>query len=211
MNWLLKLFNQEKSRDFQPLPDAQQQDFTGVLHMVIEETIMAIAQWLIVFTKQLLERKKVSEQIVEPPAVHDSAPVAEQSTSAEELTANVTVLIEQLCDRTSSLLALEQRISSVERVVKQPQDASSSVSVEDLSQEVESLIQQLQQSNQRNSNLEHRIINLEKLLAKYSVIPKSVERQHHAIADLQSRINELEAPYQNNNHKPIIQLSSLSN
>lgn len=195
MNWF-KVFSQEKSNGSQPPPGEKQQDFTGVLYVVIEETIMAGAQWLIVFTRRMLDGKRMPSQ----------QPAEVSPNQAEELIAKATTMVEQFHDRASSLLALEQRLHSVEQFLSessQPGSDENSAKVEALLQEIQCLTQQLQQANQQVAILEHRIINLEKLLAKYSMIPKFVEQHHRAIAALQAQMAALETPLQNN-HKLVL-------
>ncbi|KAM3101802.1 hypothetical protein ACKFKF_05930 [Phormidesmis sp. 146-12] len=229
MNWLLKVFGQGRVKSSQPIADEKKQDLMNVLHVVVEETIMAGAQGLIGLIKRMLDdrvraseqktseqktsEQKTSEQVVDPP-INDSL------TTVEELTSKVTVLIEQLYQWSSS--TLESQPFSVESVSQEGQKVEAddrSISAQEMSQKIDSLTQQLLQATQKVNTLEDRISHLEKLLAKYSAVPKYVEQHHRAIASLQIQINNLEthpqtddhSDIQTNNHQPVLQFSSIDN
>jgi uncharacterized protein YhaN len=209
MKWSLNPFSQEKTRTAHPA-DEKNQNFTGVLHIVIEETVLAAAQWLIGFTKQALNGAMVTSHQPADTVVQDA------SATVEDLTSKVTTSIEQLCDRVASLAALEDRMRSVEQfIAEHPQKDSTfldrSLSDETLRQEIGSLIQQIRQAEQQAHQLEVRVVHLEKLLAKYSVIPRVLKQQQSTIATLQSHIDRLEAPHQDSNHKPELQLITVEN
>ncbi|KAM3096234.1 hypothetical protein ACKFKG_11280 [Phormidesmis sp. 146-35] len=225
MNWLLRVFSQGKVKSSQPIADEKKQDLMNVLHVVVEETIMAGAQGLIGLIKRMLDdrvraseqktsEQKTSEQVVDPP-LNDSL------TTVEELTSKVTVLIEQLYQWSSSTLE-SQPFNSVQSVSQEGQKVEAddrSISAQEMSQKIDSLTQQLLQATQKVNTLEDRISHLEKLLAKYSAIPKYVEQHHRAIASLQIQINNLEthlqaddhSDVQTNNHQPVLQFSSVDN
>jgi predicted RNase H-like nuclease (RuvC/YqgF family) len=220
MNWLLRVFSQGKVRSSQPIADEKRQDLTNVMHVVIEETIMAGAQGLIGFIKRKLDdRTRAPEQVVDPSEQVVDPTNGESLTTVEELTSKVTVLIEQLYEWSSSTLVsgqpLNSPLNSVEQSVTQEgqkvDSIDRSVSLQEMSQKIDSLTQQLMQETQRVNALEAHINHLEKLLAKYSAIPKYVEQHHRAIATLQTRISDLEAPHQTNNHQPVLQLSNVDN
>jgi chromosome segregation ATPase len=206
MNWLPKVF-QRKTNPAESSPDKK--DFTNVLHLVVEEIIMIAAQSLITFIQQTIDGKITTSQ---------QTSASESAAKTEEITSQVTLLFEQLYDRTSSLLALEQRLKSVEVSLEQqsnqpPSQSSSSFkdSLDDriitteqtmaqLLERVGALTQQLRQEQQELVTLEQRVSCIEKLFVKYSVVPKLVSQHHYAIAALQNQLAELKPPQQNNGH-----------
>ncbi|MBW4420379.1 MAG: hypothetical protein KME13_14285 [Myxacorys californica WJT36-NPBG1] len=203
-------FNRGKPKDTQQGSDApKKQEFTGVMQAVVEETIMATAYWLIGLVNSSLENKaassaQVEEQIIEKPM-----------TATEELVPKVIGLIEQLHDRTQSIITLENRLCTVETSLKEdaalgqsaqaPNELISNlekrfVEVKQLAKDLEGLTEALQQSNQTTTALENRIAHLEKLLSEYSVVPKLLKQNCQTIATLQQRLLLLEVSQGKNHH-----------
>lgn len=126
MKWLLKPFSREKTRNSQPSPDEKKQDFTGVLHILIEETILAVAQWLISFTKQMLESTMAAPNQITDAPVSDAS-TAENSTSLdrsenasvsnEGLSQEIESLIQQLQQANQQTHILEERIIHLEKLL----------------------------------------------------------------------------------------------
>lgn len=211
MNWFLKVFSQEKVNSIPLSGNGKKQDFTNVLHMVLEETIMTGAQWLIILIKEML----ASKETISKPTVE--TPPEKSVDQVNELNLKITHLIDQLQTRTASLLTLEQNLSATHSSSAQaqsPQSVSSNLELvqEDSSvqeaeyaeqlQKIDALMGQFKQQSERINFLEQRLIYFEKLLTRYSVIPKVIQQQHHEIVALQHRIAELESSAHTNNHHP---------
>ncbi|MBW4542601.1 MAG: hypothetical protein KME43_26240 [Myxacorys chilensis ATA2-1-KO14] len=203
-------FNREKPKDTQQGLDApKKQEFTGVMQAVVEETIMATAYWLIRLVNSSLENKAAS------PAQVEEEIIDKPMTAIEELVPKVIGLIEQLHDRTQSMIALENRVCTVETSLKENATLEQStqvsnelitslenrlIEVQELANDVKSLTGEIEQSSQITTTLENRIARLEKLLSEYSVIPKLLKQNCQTIATFQQRLLLLEVSQGKNHH-----------
>lgn len=201
MNWIPKFLNKQTCKNPQQPEELKKQDFTGVIQTVAEETILAMAYWLIGLVKQTMQNQATSQQAVEET-------IPSSTTAAEELLPKVSTLIEQLYERSQAMIALENRLGAVENLLvektaPEPPVEASIQSVSNLESRlasVESLLKTLdaqtgkgEQIDQNLAMLESRMTNLEKLLSRYSVVPRVVDQNAQAIAALQQRITILES------------------
>ncbi len=204
MTWFTDFFNKEKLNDTQQRTrEFKRQDFTGVMQAVVEETIMASAYWLIGLVNTSLANKATPQA----PQDEEKA-VAKPTTALEELVPKVVALIEQFTDRNQIITTLESRIHTVETVLtensaleqsKQVSAAESFAILTSRLSEIEVFVKEFEatpepsdRQNQNAEALEARIAYLEELLSRYSVVPKLIEQNRHAIAALQRRLTPIE-------------------
>lgn len=209
MNWWLKFFNRDCNKENSKQSASsvlQGQNFTSVLHVVAEETIMATAQWLVSAVKQFLDRRTLPPEPPIAPPTSEGTATTEPAIAIETLIPKVATLIEQLYDRTQSLLSLEQRMQVMEQSLANSQAVAATkqdtAQFETALQQVAQLSEQLQQESQTITLLHHRLTQLETVIEMYRSVPRLLEQQQRAIATLQARISELESP-KNNHYYPI--------
>jgi ATP-dependent Lon protease len=181
MRWISGFFNPKKSEPCQQQvnsPVDQNSNATQnpntMLQVVVEETVMAVAKWLVTLINRSLEAKVVAPV----------APVAETSTTVgdvaqsnpdtgytaasnsssdsdvyqtdtvEELLAKFSCLIQQSHDRIQSTTTLENRIRAIESFLKRDY----------------SLEQQVKELSQSIVNLENRLAQVETLVERVDAI-----------------------------------------
>lgn len=187
---------------------------TTVMQVVAEETIMAVAHWLVNLLHHSIQPKPVTP--TEPPPEPVAPPA---TTTTEELLSRFGTLIEQLSDRDQKLLPLEQRIQRVEAVSTREADVAQQlresmlvidrlsqrlIRVEDLAGrvnvfEIDGLMQQQEQLTQR---LDHshdaialfdlRLMQLESQLRPQQALNEQVTQMQQNLTVLDHRVNRLE-------------------
>lgn len=195
MGWLPGFFDRKKTQNQQQPPtdsttqNPAAQNPTTMLELVIEETIMTAAKWLVTFVNRSLEPKVVP--IAEPQSTanptNPGCTETPHSDTIETLLSKFGSLIEQSHDRTQQTNALEERLNQVEASLKQNNR----------------LEQQVQELNRSLASLESRLINVEKLIQPIAQINQALTRtdqaleQHiqtsnQAITNLESRLTTAE-------------------
>jgi hypothetical protein len=182
MRWISGFFSPKKSEPCQqqvnsPIDqnsNATQNPNTGV-QVVVEETVMAVAKWLVILINRNLEAKVVAPvaPVSDAPATAanaaqsnpentgcaaDSTPPSDsdgyQTNTVEELLAKFSCLIQQSHDRIQSTTTLENRIRVIETFLKRDYK---------LEQQVEALSQSF-------VNLENRLAQVENLVERVDAI-----------------------------------------
>jgi ABC-type transporter Mla subunit MlaD len=184
-----------------------------VMQLVAEETIMAVAQWLVNLVNYHIQAKP------EVPVDSVPAPEGSSATMTEELLSKFGKLIEQLYEREERLLPLENRLRQVEAVLTQkaklePQLQESMqlldrlqqrlVRVEDLAGRVniheidilvettEQLTQRVDQSSSTIAHLDTRMIQLEAGLKQNDSLAEKINQMQQSMAVLEHRMGHVE-------------------
>lgn len=147
MGWLPKFFGKKTVQQFRQSTDSAPAP-TTMIQVVVEQTIMTAANWLIHFVNRSLESKgaafagqqpepKAGEKHSEKTGVTAVPSVESTPATVESLTAKLGTLLEQACDRTqaTAVLAasLEERLAAIEASLQQNQ-RQSQVPVAELAQ-----------------------------------------------------------------------------
>ena len=196
MGWLPGFFGRKKTQNYQPPPNdstaqnSASQNSTTMLELVVEETIMTAAKWLVTFVNRSLETKATAPIVEpEPAANHAKSSYVEtqDSETIETLLSKFGCLIEQSHDRTQLTIALEDRLSKVEASLKQSNH----------------LEQQIQELNRSFAHLESRLTNVEKLIQPNTNINQAlthvgrnleqyIQISNQSIANLENRLTTVE-------------------
>ncbi|MBD0267541.1 MAG: hypothetical protein ICV77_04525, partial [Cyanobacteria bacterium Co-bin8] len=117
-------------QDSQPTPAPSTSQSPPMTQVVVEETIMAVAKWLVNLVSRTLETQAAVKPEPEPPS-SAPAPSGEgsahfagngQASTVDQLLAKFSCLIEQSCDRTQSIALLENRLEGIEAALRTNQD-----------------------------------------------------------------------------------------
>lgn len=184
MAWLHQFFNrksncQEQSTSASPeTASANPQKPPGsttVMQLVAEETIMAVAQWLVSLVNHHIQAK--------PEIPVDSPPSSEGSSTTvmEELLSKFGKLIEQLYEREQRLIPLENRLRQVEVAFTQKGE----------------LEHQLHESMQLINGMNQRLIRVEDIAGRVNIneidlLADTIEQLTHQIAQSNSAIDHLD-------------------
>ncbi|MBD2109640.1 hypothetical protein [Nodosilinea sp. FACHB-13] len=128
MSWLSRLLIRKKVPICQPTaasPVSPSPPPESMAQVVVEETIMAVAKWLISLANRTFETQATSPKPEPPPpadpaeeqvASAEAPPLEEtnQASVVDQLLAKFSVLIEEACDRTQSIALLESRLQELE-------------------------------------------------------------------------------------------------
>lgn len=124
MGWL-PFFSNKKSQVQSPSNYAETQNSTNsttVVQILVEETIMAVAQWLITFVNRSIVKQSVQSSQTNPQADKSEPSQAGASNPLpplEELLSKFGTLVEQLSQREQEITPLHNRISELETTLKQ--------------------------------------------------------------------------------------------
>lgn len=136
MSWLSHLLSRKKVQTCQPTPPSTattSQPPASMTQVVVEETIMAVAKWLVNLVNRTLETKATPQkQEQEPLASPAPAPSPEvnvgdapphpvgtgQVSTVDQLLAKFSCLIEESCDRTQAITLLESRLQGIESALQ---------------------------------------------------------------------------------------------
>lgn len=199
-------------------PNPPQPPSTTVMQVVAEETIMAVAQWLVNLVNHTMQAKSVAPTEPMPEPV-EKPPTETQPTMTEELLTKFGQLIEQLSDREQKIVPLEQRLQQVEtafakedEVARQLRDTMQYIDrlsqrlirVEDLAgrvnvYEIDGLSEQNEQFNQRLSEsndaialVDLRLLQLESQLHQQDALGDRMIQLLEHMAILRHRVDRLE-------------------
>lgn len=181
MRWISGFFSPKKPQPCQQQdnsPTEQNSDTTQnpntMLQVVVEETVMAVAKWLVTLINRSLEVKAVAPvaPVAETPtAVADVAQSnpdisytaasnssidsdVYQTNTVEELLAKFSCLIQQSHDRIQSTTTLENRIRAIETFLRRDYK----------------LEQQVKELSQSFANLENRLAQVEDLVERVDAV-----------------------------------------
>jgi vacuolar-type H+-ATPase subunit I/STV1 len=132
--------------------------------VVVEETIMAVAKWLISLVNRTLETKATAPKPEPTPPANpaegqvasgDTPPVeSEQASAIDQLLAKFSGLLEEACDRTQAIALLESRLQELESIQQSTPDWQESI----------------QTLNQAVVKLDSRLSQVEKLLQQVDLV-----------------------------------------
>ncbi|MBD0270200.1 MAG: hypothetical protein ICV77_18130, partial [Cyanobacteria bacterium Co-bin8] len=154
MSWLARFLSRPKMQDCQPTTPPPSNQPPAMTQVVVEETIMAVAKWLVNLVNRTLETKSAPSP-EPPPSSAAAAPpnptapnYAEQSgpgegSTVDQLLTKFSGLIEQSCDRTQQIALLESRLQALEAASSANQNWEESIQI--LSQAVVKLNSRLSQ------------------------------------------------------------------
>lgn len=127
MSWLSQLLIRKKAQNCQPTattPVSPSPPPESMAQVVVEETIMAVAKWLISLVNRTMETQASSPKSKPTPpanpaegqAASANAPPVEtaQASAVDQLLAKFSGLIEEACDRTQAIALLESRLQKLE-------------------------------------------------------------------------------------------------
>ncbi|MBD1850094.1 hypothetical protein [Leptolyngbya sp. ST-U4] len=159
MGWLPKFFSKNTAQQVQPSADFSPNPTpTTMTQLVVEQTIMTAANWLVHFVNRSLEAKATAP--VAPPESPsgekaDQVPVESPPDTVEILVARLGTLLEQAYDRNQATAALaaslEERLNAIEASLKQNQLQNQS------QPPIQALVQAFSRLENRINQLEARI------------------------------------------------------
>ncbi|MBW4460782.1 MAG: hypothetical protein KME47_11195 [Nodosilinea sp. WJT8-NPBG4] len=129
MSWLSQLLIRKKTQNCQPTttsPVSPSAPPESMAQVVVEETIMAVAKWLVSLVNRTMETQASSPKPKPEPnhpanpaeaqAASADAPPAEtdQASAVDQLLVKFSGLIEEACDRTQAIALLESRLQELE-------------------------------------------------------------------------------------------------
>jgi DNA repair exonuclease SbcCD ATPase subunit len=221
MAWLNQFFNrntyQEPSTSTPPEAAApnppKPPGSTTMMQLIAEETIMAVAQWLVNLVNHHIQTKP---EVVADPV---PTPTDNPTTGTDELVSKFGKLIEQLYEREQRLVPLESRLQQVEAaLIKQSelhrQFQKSTQQIEPLNQrlirvedlagrvdvyEIDTLIetteqlsQQVDQSSSAIARIDLRMVRLEAEMEQYDSLRDEIHQIQQSMAVLEHRMGHLE-------------------
>lgn len=182
MGWLPTFLNKNKPQKLQQsLNNSEKGNSTTVMQILVEETIMAVAQWLITFVNQTMQPKQAAQ-------IKEEASTVNSTVSLEELLLRFGSLVEQLYEREQGITPLHNRISAIEASLK----------------ESSSFEQHIQVSSQAIAALEKRLMQIENQLMRIDMnsveisLQKTTHLEQHAeeftqsIVALMNRLTDVE-------------------
>lgn len=222
MVWLYRFFNRNTCQEQTPpdptetatAPPPKPPAAATVMQVVAEETIMAVAQWLVTLVNRQIQPKP------EAPSPDPSATAESHTTpQIEELLAKFGQLIEQLYDREQRTHPLESRLQMLEAALNQRghlehrlQESMQVIDclnqrlakIEDLADQVhpdeigllmqttEQLTQQIEQSNNAIVLFSTRMVQLETATQQDDVLIDKMNHLHQRMAVVEQRMQHLE-------------------
>lgn len=215
MGWLPSFFNKNKPQNLQqPLNDSEAQS-TTVMQILVEETVMAVAQWVITFVNRTIQTKQTT-QVKEEASTVDQV---NQTVPLEELLSKFGGLVEQLYAREQGITPLHNRISEIEASLKQSsnfeqyiQTSSQAiaameerfkqiekqfrhidiVAIETSLQKTTDLEQYAEESTQSIAALTNQLANVEEIGKRVDSLVEKLDQTNQNIETLEHRINHLE-------------------
>ena len=181
MGWLP--FNKKKSQDQSSSNQAELQTSTTVVQILVEETVMAVAQWLITFINRSIVNRPIqpSKSNQQPEPSEPKSEVPNPIVPVEELLAKFGVLVEQLSQREQGIAPLQNRIGELEKFLKQSGSFQHNVE------------QQMQASNQNVAGLADRLMQVEQQMQRVdaieSTLQKNCDLEERAEIDRSNRLN----------------------
>ncbi|MBD1914781.1 MULTISPECIES: hypothetical protein [Cyanophyceae] len=140
MSWLSRLLIRKKAPSCQPTaasPVSPSPPPESMAQVVVEETIMAVAKWLVSLVNRTMETQASSPKPEPPPPANpaegqvvsdDTPPVeTEQASAVDQLLAKFSGLIEEACDRTQAIALLEGRLQELESTLQATPDWQDSI------------------------------------------------------------------------------------
>lgn len=203
MSWLSQLLSRKKVQSCQPTatpPASPSPPPESMTQVVVEETIMAVAKWLISLVNRTLETQ-TSPKPEHPPAANpaegqaanvDTPVETDQASAVDQLLAKFSGLLEDACDRTQAIALLEGRLQELESTLRSTPDWQNSI----------------QTLNQAVVKLDSRLSQIEKTLQQVDLgtmsetLATSLENESHLqqwvqastqqIAEFSVRLNTIE-------------------
>lgn len=214
MGWLPGFLNRNKSQS--PSTNTSEvANSTTVVQILVEETIMAVAQWLIAFVNRSFQHKQNAQNT----QVHEESTASSQAAPLEELLSKFGTLIEQLHERDQGVTPLQNRINEIEASLKQNDDLRHYIqalaAIEERLIQVERQIQKVdataietsiqksiyleqyleqrtEASNQAIAGLEQNLLDLASRSGQIDILIKNLNQAYQTIEILESRISHLE-------------------
>ena len=214
MHWLQGLFNKTRSEIPQTTSIPEEQSSTTVQQVIVEETVMAVAQWLITLLNRSIKSKPTSESKSEETLPTDRvAPM-------EDLLSKFGNLIEQLHERDQGTVVLQNRLAALEASLQQKSNLDQQVkelnqlvvgldsrlarievfaesidisAIEALLSKDTSLEQQAKETSQLIANLDSRLTQTENLMEPVNSLVGQKEQDNQTLITLKERVIQLEA------------------
>lgn len=140
MSWLSQLLSRKKVQSCQPTatpPVSPSPPPESITQVVVEETIMAVAKWLVSLVNRTLETPAASPQPEPKPSTNpaegqaasvDTPPVeTDQASAVDQLLTKFSGLLEEACDRTQAIALLENRLQELESILQGTPDWQESI------------------------------------------------------------------------------------
>ncbi|MBD3885784.1 hypothetical protein IFO70_29150 [Phormidium tenue FACHB-886] len=182
MGWLPSFFNRNKPQNSQqPLTDSVEKNPATVMEILVEETIMAVAQWLVTFVNRSMQSKQVAQTTEE-------APTVDPAVLPEELLLKFSGLVEQLYEREQGMMPLYNRISEIEASLKQNSSFEQHMQIS--SQNIAALEDRLLQMENQIGRID--IATIETSLQKIAHLEQHAEESVHSTAALMHRLTDVE-------------------
>ncbi|GAB4365171.1 MAG: hypothetical protein Kow00121_01520 [Elainellaceae cyanobacterium] len=219
MSWLPGFFSRKKSQSPQPVNNAEATNSTTVMQILAEETIMAVAQWLVTFVNRSFQHKQNAQNA----PVYEEPGTGNQAAPLEELLSKFSILIEQLHEREQGVTPLQNRINEIEASLKKngnleqyTQNSNQVITaLEERLMQVENQIQRVDipaietsfqkgidleqyleqrtgESNELIAGLGQRLTSVENVSEQVNVLVENLDQAHQTIEILESRIDHLE-------------------
>ena len=214
MHWLQGLFNKTRLETPQTASIPEEQSSTTVQQVIVEETVMAVAQWLITLLNRSMKSKPTPESQLE-----ENLPT-DRITPMEDLLSKFGNLIEQLHERDQGTIALQNRLAVLEASLQQKSNLEQQVkelnqlvvgldsrlthieafaesidvnAIEALLSNNTSLEQQAKETRQLIANLNSRLTQTESLIEPVNLLVNQKEQDNRTLITLKERIIQLEA------------------
>ncbi|HEY9884752.1 MAG TPA: hypothetical protein V6C98_14195 [Thermosynechococcaceae cyanobacterium] len=214
MHWLQGLFNKTRPETSQPTSIPEEQSSTTVQQVIVEETVMAVAQWLITLLNRSMKSKPTSESKLEETLPTD------RISPMEDLLSKFGNLIEQLHERDQGTIALQNRVAALEASLQQQSKLDQQVkelnqlvagldsrltrievfaesidigTIEALLSKDTSREQQAKEISQLIANLDDRLAQTESLMEPVNFLVEQKEQDNRTLVTLKERIIQLEA------------------
>ncbi|PSB15716.1 hypothetical protein C7B61_06160 [filamentous cyanobacterium CCP1] len=184
MGWLSGFFNRNKSQNLQqPANHLDAKNSTTVMQVLVEETIMAVAQWLITFANRSFQLKQNAQD-----AKVEKAAENHQTAPLEELLSKFGTLVERLYERDQEFSPLYHRLNEIEATLKQNRDLEQYV--QSPNQEIITLEERLMQVENQIQGVN--VVAIENSLQKGINLEQRAEEFSQSIAVLENRLAHLE-------------------
>ena len=167
MSWLSQLLSRKKVQSCQPTatpPVSPSPPAESITQLVVEETIMAVAKWLVSLVNRTLETKATSPKPEPTPSANsaegevasaNTPPVeTDQASVTDQLLTKFSGLIEEACDRTQAIALLESRLQELESIQQSTPDWQESIQI----------------LNQAVVKLDSRLSQVEKMLKQVDLV-----------------------------------------
>ncbi|MBD2075128.1 hypothetical protein H6F86_14740 [Phormidium sp. FACHB-592] len=212
MHWLQGLLNKNRSEPPQVTNIPEEQSSTTVQQVIVEETVMAVAQWLITLLNRSMKSKPTSD------SKSEESPPTDRIAPIEDLLSKFGNLIEQLHKRDQETIALQNRLAAIEASLQQKSnleqikelnqlvagldsrltriesfvESININAIEALLSKDTSLEQQAKETSQLIANLDSRLVQTETLIAPVNFLVEKKEQDNRTLITLKERIIQLE-------------------